>query len=270
MKSKIYSFFRLIFFFLIITIISCNSNYKDVESKKQNGDAVKLKNPISVSYIKEHLEKRSPKLILTPSIERNLREKLKTDPLVQAYYKYLEEEADQILTEPLLTRKLIGRRLLGTSTTMVNRMGVLSMVYRIGKDPEILKRIDAEINAVCNFSDWHPVHFLDVAEMSFAVALATDWVGEALPQKTVKLAKTALIEKGILPSYVEKNGKEMWWINAENNWSEVCHGGMVAASLVIADENQELAVKTISRALNKLNIPLKEYGPDGIYYERKK
>ena len=270
MKSKIHLLVSFTFFVLVIPIISiANNNYGNPGPIIQNNDTVvKLKNPVSVSYINKHLARYSPRLILTPTIERNLREKLKTDPLVQSYYKYLEGEAKQILTEPLLTRKLIGKRLLGTSCKMVKRMGVLSIVYRIGKNPEILERIDAEINAVCNFSDWHPAHFLDVAEMSFAVALATDWVGEALPRETIKLAKTALVEKGILPSYVKnKNGNEMGWIHGNSNWNEVCHGGMIAASLVIADENPELAAKTISRTLDKLHNSLKEYGPDGIYPE---
>ena len=80
-------------------------------------------------------------------------------------------------------------------------MNILSMVYRIEKDPVILKRIDDEVKAVCNFSDWNPSHYLDVAEMSLAVAIAIDWVGDALPKATVGLAITSLIEKGIKPSY---------------------------------------------------------------------
>ena len=116
MKSKIYLLISFTFFVLIIPIVSiANNNYGNSGPITQNNDTVvKLKNPISISYIKKHLVKHSPRLILTPSIERNLRQRLKTDPLVQLYYKYLEEEANQILTEPLLTRKFIGRRLLET------------------------------------------------------------------------------------------------------------------------------------------------------------
>ena len=226
----------------------------------------KLDNPISTTYLKKYLSKKSPKLILTPEIEKSLKKKLKTDPLVQKYYQYLLNESERILTEPLLKRELEGFRLLFVSREMVERMGILCMVYRIDKSPEILKRIDAELKAVCAFEDWNPQHFLDIAEMSFAVALATDWVGEWLPNETVKLAKSSLIEKGILPSFNE-GGTRMFWINSTNNWNAVCHGGMIAASLVIADENPELAAKTISRALDKLPGSLSEYAPDGIYPE---
>lgn len=225
-----------------------------------------LDNPISADYIKKNISKRSPRLILTPRIEKNLKKKLKSDPQVQNYYKYLQNESVKILEEPMLERELTGFRLLSISRRMVERMGVLCMVYRVDGDPEILKRIDQELQAVCAFSDWNPQHFLDVAEMSFAVALALDWVGKDLPAETVEVAKSSLIEKGIKPSFNE-SGRRMFWINSSNNWNAVCHGGMIAASLAIAEEDPELAAKTISRALEKLPNSLKEYGPDGVYPE---
>ena len=110
---------------------------------------------------------------------------------------YLKKEANLILNQPLLERKLQGFRLLAISRAMVERMGILCMVYRIDKEPKILDRINQELSAVCAFKDWNNQHFLDVAEMSFAVALALDWVGEWLPGETVKTAKTSLINKGL-------------------------------------------------------------------------
>ncbi|MBT6767164.1 MAG: hypothetical protein HOA90_21745, partial [Prolixibacteraceae bacterium] len=231
-----------------------------------SSNAQKLENPISEAYLKKHLVKKSPKLILTPQIEKELKSKLKSDPLVQRYYQYLKDESIHILEKPLLKRELEGFRLLAVSREMVERMGALCMVYRIEKDPLILKRIDEEIQTVCNFIDWNNQHYLDVAEMSFAVALGIDWVGKWLPKETVQLAKNSLIEKGIKPSFDESN-RRMFWISGTNNWNAVCHGGMIAAALVTADINPELSAQTISRALEKLPGSLSEYAPDGIYPE---
>lgn len=223
----------------------------------------KLENPISVSYLKKNLRKAGPKLVLTPALEKSLKKKIKSDPLVANYYKGIQINAQEILKEPLLTRELIGRRLLGTSREMLYRINMLGMAYRMEGDPEVLKRIDEELKAVCNFSDWNPSHYLDVAEMATAVALAVDWVGMDLPESTVALAKETLIEKGILPSYEGRMG----WINGTNNWNQVCNGGMIAAAIVIADTDPELAAKTISRALEGMPHALAEYGPDGVYPE---
>ncbi|MCM4162737.1 MULTISPECIES: heparinase II/III family protein [unclassified Arenibacter] len=230
-----------------------------------NSNLPKLQNPISVQYLQKKLKKAGPKLVLNPKIEKNLIKRLKTDPVVRNLYKAIQANAVEIQKEPLLMRELEGRRLLDVSREMLYRMNILGMVYRIEKDPVILARIDEELKAVCNFSDWNPSHYLDVAEMSMAVAFGIDWAGEALPSSTVELAKVSLIEKGIKPSYNEKGNT--WWVGGSNNWNQVCHGGMVAASIVTADKNPELAAKTISRALDSMPRALVAYGPDGVYPE---
>ena len=99
-----------------------------------------------------------------------------------------------------------------------------------------------------------------------AVSFALDWTAGDLPATTIELAKKALIEKGILPSY-PKEGNELWWIKRANNWNQVCHGGMIAASIVIAEKDPQLAARTISRALDNMHYALEEYLPDGVYPE---
>lgn len=226
----------------------------------------KLDNPMSVQYLKKNLRKSQPRLVLNAAIERNLRNKLKTDPVIQNMYKAIQLNAERIQKEPFLERIKIGRRLLSVSREMLYRMNMLGMVYRIDKDPKVLQRINDEVIAVCNFSDWNPSHFLDVAEMSMAVAIALDWTAGKLPKSTIELAKTAIIEKGIKPSWSE-SGKNPWWAYGTNNWNQVCNGGMIAASIAIAEEEPELAAKTIWRALDGLPHSLVEYGPDGVYPE---
>ena len=235
-------------------------------SQEAKSDALHWENPVTAEYLKKNLSKKAPRLILTPELEKTIRQKLKDDAYVKTYYQYLQKEATDILALPVVERELEGFRLLFVSREMLRRMSTLCMVYRIEKDPRLLEKIDRELQAVIAFQDWNPDHFLDVAEMSFAVALATDWVGEYLPKATVAAAKKALIEKGILPSYNEKN-QRMFWINGSNNWNSVCHGGMVAASLAIADVDPELAAKTIARALDRMTHSVQEYGPNGVYPE---
>lgn len=252
-----------LFIFLIIFLVPANSILSE-ESRAFRGDTViPLQNPISVEYLKLHLRKESPRLVLTTEIEQDIKDRLKREPQMQAYFRYLKDEAGKIMNMPLLAYKKTGKRLLAVSRDVVWRMGTLSMVYRIEKDPAVLKRIDDELKAVCSFKDWNPSHYLDVAEASFGVALAVDWVGDDLPAATKKLAIDALIKKGIEPGF-EHN---MFWIRTTNNWNQVCHGGMVAAALAIVDENPELAAKTIRRALMYLPNALKEYMPDGVYPE---
>ncbi|MBC8767178.1 heparinase II/III family protein [Arenibacter sp. BSSL-BM3] len=253
---------RFLFSVPLICLLTVQITWAQEEA---NSNLPKLQNPISVHYLQKKLKKAGPKLVLNPKIEKNLIKKLKTDPVVRNLYKAIQANAVEIQKEPLLIRELEGRRLLHVSREMLYRINILGMVYRIEKDPVILARIDEELKAVCNFSDWNPSHYLDVAEMSMAVAFGIDWAGEALPSSTVELAKVSLIEKGIKPSYNEKGNTG--WVGGNNNWNQVCHGGMIAAAIVTADKDPELAARTISRALDSIPQALVSYGPDGIYPE---
>ena len=254
MKSKI----NLLISLLCLVII--------LPSFAQEKEIPMLDNPMSVKYLKKNLRKSYPRLVLNSAIEKNLKKKLKTDPVIQNVYKAIQLNAAEIQIKPLLERIKIGRRLLSVSREMLWRMNMLCMVYRIENDPKVLQRINDEVVAVCNFTDWNPSHFLDVAEMSMAVAIALDWTAGSLPESTIKLAQTALIEKGIKPSWPE-NGEAPGWAYRNNNWNQVCNGGMIAASIAVAEVEPELAVRTISRALDGLPHALDAYRPDGVYPE---
>ena len=229
-------------------------------------DIPTLQNPMSVEYLKESLCKSQPRLVFNADLEAQLRRKLKRDPVLQNMVKAIRLNAADIQTRPLLTRKMEGRRLLGTSREMLRRINMLGFIFLLEKDPTVLKRINEEVIAVCGFSDWNPSHYLDVAEMSMAVAFALDWTAGQLPKATIDLAKNTLINKGIKPSWPD-SGKVPWWAYGTNNWNQVCNGGMIAASIAIAEIDPELAAKTIHRALEGMPHALVEYGPDGVYPE---
>ena len=261
--NTIYKSLIIASLFLIIPIISF-SNHNG--QKTGDEEIPKLENPMTVQYLTKKLRKSQPRLVLNAKIEKNLMRRLKSDPVVQNMYEAIKMNAAEVQKKPLLERKQIGRRLLSVSREMLYRINMLGMVYRIEKDPTVLSRIDEEVKAVCNFSDWNPSHFLDVAEMSMAVAFALDWTADALPRSTIDLAKQALIEKGLKPSWPD-DGKNPGWSHGTNNWNQVCNGGMIAASIAIAEVDPELAAKTIHRALDGIPHSLVEYGPDGVYPE---
>lgn len=257
---------RAIFLFIVIFTFNISTKVyseKNVTINIAPDNFPKLENPITVDYLKKNLKKTHPRMILTPSIVRKLRKDVKTKPLVKNYYNAIKLNAAKIQEKPLIKRIIIGKRMLHVSREMLYRINILGIVYNIDKDPNILKRINEELLAVCNFSDWHPSHYLDVAEMSMAVALALDWTYNDLPASTKEKVINALIEKGIKSSYKDS----MWWIKSTNNWNQVCNGGMIAASIAIAENNPELAAKTLHRSLEGMPFALKQYMPDGVYPE---
>jgi hypothetical protein len=253
-------------FFLILislTLLYCNGEV--VEKNKES--VAEISNPFTSEYLTKNLRKESPRLVLNAEIDKILRNKLTSDPVVQNIYQTIKLNADQVLQKPFLERIKIGKRLLSVSREMLYRINMLGMVYYIEKDPKILERINGEVKAVCQFSDWNPSHYLDVGEMSMAVAFALDWTTGNLPESTIELALNALIEKGIKPSYNKESRSNTWWINGNNNWNQVCNGGMIAASIAIAERDPELAATTIRRSIDGFPHALEEYGPDGVYPE---
>ena len=253
----------LISLFLIVSF--------SVFGNKPEKNEYKLQNPITTDYLKKNLKKQSPRLVLNKQIEKNLKKKLKTDPLIQNIYETIKLNADMVLEKDLISVDIPDnpnsqKNQLGISRDFLHRINMLSMVYRLEKDPRMLNRINGEVISACNFPTWNPRHFLDVGEMSLAIALALDWTAGDLPKSTIALAKNALIEKGIKPSWPE-DGTTPGWVNNTNNWNQVCNAGMIAASIAVAETEPELAAKTIHRSIEGMNNALHEYAPDGAYPE---
>ncbi|WP_339923693.1 hypothetical protein [uncultured Cyclobacterium sp.] len=62
----------------------------------------KLQNPITAKYLKNNLRKGSPRLVLNKDIERKLKQKLKTDPLVQNVYKGIKQNAEAVFEQSII------------------------------------------------------------------------------------------------------------------------------------------------------------------------
>ena len=247
-----------------------SAQYSDFKVYTRTED-YQLQNPISEAYLKDHLRKELPRLVLNKENEAQLKNKLKTDPLIRNLYEVIRNNAESLLKTDLITLDIPDnpnsqKNQLGISRNFLYRINMLAMAYRIEKDPKILRRINDEVVAACNFPSWNPRHFLDVGEMSLAIALAIDWTAGKLPQSTIDLAQRSLIEKGIQPSWPE-NGETPGWVYGTNNWNQVCNAGMIAASIAVAEIAPELAAKTIKRSIDGMNRALAEYAPAGAYPE---
>lgn len=221
---------------------------------------------LSQAWIKEHLSPQKPRIIFTKAVENQLRSKLESDQQISDLFQGIKRYADQILSLPPVQRAKQGKRLLAVSREAMKRTLSLAIVYRIKQDSQYLRRLEEELIAVCNFSDWNPEHFLDVAEMAIAVSLPLDWLAEELSPKTKKLIHQALVDKAFKPS-IGINRQRTWWWNSEHNWNLVCHGGLAVAALTIYEEEPDLASHILNRSYQQMPLGLKPYFPDGAYNE---
>ena len=252
---------KLKLYFLITCFSLINLTFSQT-----NTEIFPLQNPININYLNENLNKSLPRLVYTKAILNQVKHNIKSDLVSKNMYEAIKLNAEKIYNQPLLERKLEGKRLLHISREFLYRINILGCIYLIEQDEKALNRIDKELISVCEFIDWNPRHFLDIGEMALGVALALDWTQDKLPQTTINLGKKALIEKALNESW-PKNGKASVFEKETNNWNQVCEGGLIAAAIVINDINPELASKTISRALDGLPYGLKAYAPNGAYPE---
>jgi len=226
-----------------------------------------LDNPISEEWISKHLSPEHPRILLDQEKLAVIRAELADgDSLTSDYYAWIKWNADEICEKPVLERKMSGKRLLGVSREALNRITCLALAAQFEADPaKYIERLNDELLAVCAFENWNPSHFLDVGEMALAVSIGLDWAHGQLPESTLQIGKEALINLALKPSMSEGGGN--WWVDAINNWNQVCHGGLVAAAVMVAEDEPELAAAIISRALEQQPRALEAYWPDGIYPE---
>ena len=208
--------------------------------------------------------KDHPRLLATRSELEALRASLDGDPLRRAAADAVVRQAEQMRDAAPVTRKLQGRRLLGVSRTCVKRVLTLAMAYHLTGDGKHAVRCKQEMLAAARFSDWNPSHFLDVAEMTFALAVGYDWLYDQLDAAERAEIRAAMIQKGLaLPWETQHKG----WVKARNNWGQVCHGGLTAGALAVLEDEPQLAARTVHNALQNVPRSMAAFAPEGGYPE---
>ena len=206
-----------------------------------------------------------PRLFVSDGELAGVMQKIKASDDLKVLQGEILRRADGLLNDKPVERKKIGRRLLSVSREALKRLFNLSWAYRSTGDEKYLKRAEAEMLAIANFTDWNPSHFLDVAEMTMAMAVGYDWLYNGLPVESRKIIRKAIIEMGIQKSL---DGKRYnWWINTNNNWNQVCHGSLACGVLAIMEDEPQLAATIIQRSVNKVQKAMAEYEPNGAYPE---
>jgi len=219
-------------------------------------------NPETVAKAIRQTDHKHPLLFADHTTFIEIRHQIVTNDLARHASDRILFEADQMLAFEPSTREMEGRRLLAVSRRTLHRVSILAMAYRLTGTPGYLARCAAEMRAVADFTDWNPSHFLDVAEMTLALAVGYDWLFDDLDETTRKTVSAAILDKGLITSM-----KYTGWVKASNNWGQVCHAGMLAGAFALMDQHEALASEVIYRAITSLPRPMKAYAPNGAYPE---
>ena len=203
-----------------------------------------------------------PRLFFSAKETDAIKAKIVADPLFAKLQARIQADCDVLLTQDPLKREKVGKRLLGVSRACLQRVSYLAFTWRVTQDERYLKRAEQEMLAVAAFEDWNPSHFLDVAEMTAALAIGYDWLYDGLGDASRKTIREAIVVKGL-----ETSRKGGGWVTGDNNWNQVCHGGLTLGALAVYEDHRELAEFIIARGVKYVPRTMAVYEPDGVYPE---
>ncbi len=209
----------------------------------------------------EIVQESHPSLIACPDAFKRLRDS--EDPVTRKVLHVVRGQAEAQLAEPVVVRELEGRRMLDVSRRALGRLMAWGLMHQLDGDAQWAARAEKELMAIAAFEDWNPGHFLDVAEMAAGVSIALDWFGNALPLSTQAILREALVTHALEPA----QAGEHWWKTGDNNWNQVCYGGLILAALTVRETYPGVAETLLQEARRNLHHGLHAYAPEGVYPE---
>ena len=202
-----------------------------------------------------------PRLILGAGEEQAVMKAVASGGIMSDAYSYIKDYADGTLDKEPCTRVVTGRRLLSVSREVLKRVFYLSTVFRLEGDDRYSARAVREMIAASRFKDWNPSHFLDVAEMTMALAIGYDWLYGKMTEAERAEIREAILGKGL------RQSDGQWFFTANNNWNQVCNAGMVCGALAVYEDAPEEAAAMISKCLESNPSSLASYSREGCYPE---
>lgn len=204
-----------------------------------------------------------PRVMAEPGTFDALKRLVRGGGLPAELYAKIKKQADQVLSAPLPEHAIRdGLRLLPVSRRVLGHIMVLAIADRIEDDPRYADRAWKEMEAVAAFPDWNPVHFLDTAEMTHALALGYDWLYDRWSDQQRRVIREAIVSKGLRPG-LKACDDGVWWVRSWSNWTPVCHGGLASGALAVADVEPDLAARVVHEAVCGVLPAMQAFAPDG-------
>lgn len=213
-----------------------------------------------------------PRLLFIGEEEKKTNDLIKSESLPDSLYACLLNEAEKLLSTPMPSFELkefnYAQHMLSACSRQVYRIVTLSMAYRFTGQKQFAAKAEEELLYICDFPNWNPSHFLDVAEMTVAVSVGYDWLYEVLSPETKQKIVAAIKEKA-LDEAVEayKTGDSGSWAKRETNWNVICNSSMIIGTLAIAEHYPGLCEDIINNALKYMPNCLHHFAPDGVFPE---
>ena len=239
----------------LLGLSTCSTWAQDPETEKSQDDVLL------------NLHQQHPRLMLTDKRLAELKRLYEKDQNLQELIQNSLSQADRTLNKPPLEYQKRGIRLLHVSRDCLDRTYDLGLAWRWTGEVRYAETLKENLLAVCAFPDWNPSHYLDTAEMSHAVGVGYDWLYDWLDEESREKIRQGLIRHGMEEGVKVYTGKGHWFTRSENNWNQVCNGGMIIGALAIAESDPLYAREFIPAAMKSYPKAMENYSPDGAWIE---
>ena len=262
---------------LIFALIISGAGKMFIDTASMGLDYITLKkNPIqkvSSADIEEAMLNRSQSKIFVLASDDDfsrLKENFqkRDSKKLNEYFDYVKECADELLTLPVHEYELDAEEdsILETARNILERVICLSFMYRMTGDESYASRCREELDNACDFPDWHENHFLDTAELTFAVSLGTNWLHDYLSEDDINHYAESVKSKAFDVS-AGKILSQNWWKWSKTNWNSVCYSGLAIGAMVFYDRYKDFCSDFLAETYNNIAINFETFTPDGVYVE---
>lgn len=207
-----------------------------------------------------------PRVLMDKNEFERLKNTINTNPTVKEMYEKVKAKYENLDFRPMTYVLANGERLLPVSDEVYTRVLSLSLLYRVSGETKYAERAYKEMEAVANFPDWHPIHFLDTAKMAQAVSIGYDWTYDYLSDEQREVVEKALVKFGIR-EYLRRYTMKEWWVDDEANWAAICNSGAITTALALMDKYPEECSQMLEIAIKGFENVSYSFGPDGAYHE---
>ncbi len=208
-----------------------------------------------------------------------LKDKYISNSVTKLWYEALIKQADAVTDvmeydSAALELKMGNVRVID-SQAVLERFYCLAFAAAVEKSEAYAAKLWLEIEAAISLPHWNPWHWLEVAEMMHAMAIAYDWCYNFWNNDQKQAIADAIVNLGLTPAIREYEGRPQYneWMKGMTgteigtNWAIVCNTGVLMGALSVYEKNQELCNTMINNAIRSMKSGTNAYSANGAYRE---
>lgn len=230
----------------------------------------------SLTNLRDH-----PRIMTTQAQWDCLPNKIANDAYLTVWNNTIFNNATNWASQPLVAYiadgGFTGSGILDVSRNIQQRVKAWAYAYKLSNNTMFKTRLYRELNNAAgngpndfgqNGTRWNAAHFLDVAEMTSAFAMAYDWLYDDWNTTERTMIRNAILQYGLYPGLNQYATGDGWWketANGDGNWNCVCNGGMLTGALAIRGDGDANATQTADSIINSALTNMKANCMTGVY-----